>query len=79
MLVVLTPSMRMLLELRLAPLTLKTSARDGFGGHRVRLRRRREAREHAEEVLVVTVDRHRQIHELGSTAARIAPRRDRSV
>src|SRR5712692_4489392 len=31
-LVVLTPSIRMLLELRLAPLTLKTSARDGFDG-----------------------------------------------
>ena len=28
------------------------------------LRGRREAREHAEEVLVVTVERHRQIHEL---------------
>ena len=33
-------------------------------GYRVRLRGRREAREHAEEVLVVTVERHRQIHEL---------------
>src|SRR5215204_2105218 len=32
MLVVLTPSMRTLLELRLAPLTLKTRARDGFDG-----------------------------------------------
>ena len=32
MFVVLTPSMRMLFELRLAPLTLNTSARDGFEG-----------------------------------------------
>ena len=32
MLVVLTPSIRMLLELRLAPLTLNTSARDGLDG-----------------------------------------------
>src|SRR5882672_7526323 len=32
MFVVLTPSIRMLLELRLAPLTLKTSAREGFDG-----------------------------------------------
>ncbi len=32
MLVVLTPSMRTLFELRLAPLTLKTSARDGLEG-----------------------------------------------
>src|SRR5205823_6706101 len=30
--VVLTPSIRMLLELRLAPLTLNTSARDGLDG-----------------------------------------------
>ena len=32
MFVVLTPSMRMLFELRLAPLTLNTSARDGLDG-----------------------------------------------
>src|SRR5688572_1144832 len=32
MFVVLTPSIRVLLELRLAPFTLKTSARDGFEG-----------------------------------------------
>src|SRR5438093_13391459 len=31
-LVVLTPSIRMLFELRLAPLTLNTRARDGFDG-----------------------------------------------
>ena len=36
----------------------------GIGRHRVRLRRRREPGQHAEEVLVVAVHRHRQVDEV---------------
>ena len=33
------------------------------GRHRVRLRRRREARQHAEQVLIVPIHRDREIHQ----------------